>query len=210
VAGKARVHELAKELGVTSKQLLSIAQDLGLYVRSPSSTIEAADARRLRDVVTGRGHATAARRTWPHRPVGNNPYSQSRRLPPAAVSRPLTSSSRLRPSSAEVRPDDDSFGADLRRAQAKSKRIRAAHTPRTNPFIDILYARTPSLQIVGQPIPDVVREWAQMWIKEWFEPKDVAAWMDAGLRGNEAHRAAQLCREGWTPDDWARHGGQST
>ncbi len=73
MAGKARVHELAKELGVTSKQLLSKAQDLGLYVRSPSSTIDAADARRLREVLTGRGQATPGGRAWPHRPVGNSP-----------------------------------------------------------------------------------------------------------------------------------------
>ena len=43
MAGKARVHELAKELGVTSKQVLSKLQDLGEYVKSPSSTVEDAD-----------------------------------------------------------------------------------------------------------------------------------------------------------------------
>jgi NAD(P)-dependent dehydrogenase (short-subunit alcohol dehydrogenase family) len=40
-----------------------------------------------------------------------------------------------------------------------------------------------------------------MWIEEWSDADDVA-WMDLGLKGNDAHRAAQLCRGGWTPDAW--------
>ncbi|MEV1114768.1 translation initiation factor IF-2 [Actinosynnema sp. NPDC049800] len=49
MAGKARVHELAKELGVTSKELLTKLADQGEYVKSASSTVEAPVARRLRD-----------------------------------------------------------------------------------------------------------------------------------------------------------------
>ncbi len=61
----------------------------------------------------------------------------------------------------------------------------------------------------GEPIPGAVHEWARMWTNELFEPDDVAAWMDAGLKGNEAHRATELCREGWTPATWAgRRGGR--
>ncbi|MGH3911040.1 MAG: translation initiation factor IF-2 N-terminal domain-containing protein, partial [Pseudonocardiaceae bacterium] len=48
MAGKARVHELAKELGVTSKEVLSKLADLGEYVKSASSTVEAPVARKLR------------------------------------------------------------------------------------------------------------------------------------------------------------------
>ncbi|MDQ4117197.1 MAG: translation initiation factor IF-2 N-terminal domain-containing protein, partial [Actinomycetota bacterium] len=55
MAGKARVHELAKELGVSSKQVLSKLQDLGEYVKSPSSTVEAPVARKLRDAMAGGG-----------------------------------------------------------------------------------------------------------------------------------------------------------
>ncbi|MBP2338428.1 translation initiation factor IF-2 [Saccharothrix coeruleofusca] len=43
------MHELAKELGVTSKELLSKLADQGEYVKSASSTVEAPVARRLRD-----------------------------------------------------------------------------------------------------------------------------------------------------------------
>jgi len=49
VAGKARVHELAKELGVTSKQVLERLKDQGEFVKSASSTVEAPVARRLRE-----------------------------------------------------------------------------------------------------------------------------------------------------------------
>jgi translation initiation factor IF-2 len=48
VAGKPRVHELAKELGVESKVVLAKLTEMGEYVKSASSTIEAPVARRLR------------------------------------------------------------------------------------------------------------------------------------------------------------------
>ncbi len=48
MAGKARVHELAKELGVTSKQLLETLNEQGEFVKSASSTVEAPVARRIR------------------------------------------------------------------------------------------------------------------------------------------------------------------
>ncbi len=44
---KVRVYELAKELGVESKVVLAKLQEMGEFVRSASSTIEAPVARRL-------------------------------------------------------------------------------------------------------------------------------------------------------------------
>jgi hypothetical protein len=49
MAGKARVHELAKELGVTSKAILTRLSEEGEVVKSASSTVEAPVARRLRE-----------------------------------------------------------------------------------------------------------------------------------------------------------------
>ena len=49
MAGKARVHELAKELGVTSKEVLARLKEQGEFVKSASSTVEAPVARRLRE-----------------------------------------------------------------------------------------------------------------------------------------------------------------
>ncbi len=48
MAGKARVHELAKELEVTSKELLETLNELGEFVKSASSTVEPPVARRVR------------------------------------------------------------------------------------------------------------------------------------------------------------------
>ncbi|MCH9761885.1 MAG: translation initiation factor IF-2 [Actinomycetia bacterium] len=53
MAGKARVHELAKELGVTSKEVLARLNDQGEFVKSASSTVEAPVARRLRESFGG-------------------------------------------------------------------------------------------------------------------------------------------------------------
>ena len=47
--GKARVHELAKEFGVDSKTVLPKLKEMGDFVKSASSTVEASVARRLRE-----------------------------------------------------------------------------------------------------------------------------------------------------------------
>ncbi|WP_207386554.1 translation initiation factor IF-2 N-terminal domain-containing protein, partial [Protofrankia symbiont of Coriaria ruscifolia] len=49
MAGKARVHELAKELGVDSKTVLAKLKDLGEFVKSASSTVEAPVVRKLKE-----------------------------------------------------------------------------------------------------------------------------------------------------------------
>jgi translation initiation factor IF-2 len=48
---KVRVHELAKELGVTSKEVLAKLADLGEYVKSASSTVEAPVIRKLKEAM---------------------------------------------------------------------------------------------------------------------------------------------------------------
>ncbi|MHA7650705.1 translation initiation factor IF-2 [Mycobacterium sp. ML4] len=59
MAGKARVHELAKELGVTSKEVLARLTEQGEFVKSASSTVEAPVARRLRESFGGGKPAAA-------------------------------------------------------------------------------------------------------------------------------------------------------
>jgi translation initiation factor IF-2 len=61
VAGKARVHELAKELGVTSKEVLARLNEQGEFVKSASSTVEAPVARRLREALGGGKPAAGAK-----------------------------------------------------------------------------------------------------------------------------------------------------
>ena len=50
---KVRVYELAKELGLESKELLSTLNEMGEFVRSASSTIEAPVVRRVTEKVKG-------------------------------------------------------------------------------------------------------------------------------------------------------------
>ena len=63
MAGKARVHELAKELGVTSKEVLARLSEQGEFVKSASSTVEAPVARRLRESLGGAKQAAQKAKT---------------------------------------------------------------------------------------------------------------------------------------------------
>ncbi|WP_062206071.1 translation initiation factor IF-2 [Streptomyces sp. NBRC 109706] len=58
---KVRVYELAKELGVESKVVMAKLQELGEFVRSASSTIEAPVVRKLTDALSA-GNGGASRR----------------------------------------------------------------------------------------------------------------------------------------------------
>ncbi|WP_344254108.1 translation initiation factor IF-2 N-terminal domain-containing protein, partial [Actinoplanes campanulatus] len=58
--GKARVHELAKELGVDSKTVLATLKEMGEFVKSASSTVEAPVARRLRGALEQGGAIPAS------------------------------------------------------------------------------------------------------------------------------------------------------
>ncbi|WP_257155552.1 translation initiation factor IF-2 N-terminal domain-containing protein, partial [Streptomyces sp. Ru87] len=58
---KVRVYELAKEFGVESKVVMAKLQELGEFVRSASSTIEAPVVRKLTDAFQqGNGSGRAA------------------------------------------------------------------------------------------------------------------------------------------------------
>ena len=60
---KVRVYELARELGVESKEVLAKLQEMGEFVRSASSTIEPPVARRLIDAMPAAPEGAAAKKT---------------------------------------------------------------------------------------------------------------------------------------------------
>ncbi|ASR54267.1 translation initiation factor IF-2 [Cellulomonas sp. PSBB021] len=68
---KLRVYELAKELGVDSKTIMTKLTEMGEFVRSASSTIEPPVVRKLRDTypAAGGGAAQPAARPAPSRPA---------------------------------------------------------------------------------------------------------------------------------------------
>ncbi|WP_298801115.1 translation initiation factor IF-2 N-terminal domain-containing protein, partial [uncultured Pseudonocardia sp.] len=108
MAGKARVHELAKELGISSKQVLSKLQDLGEYVKSPSSTVEAPVARKLRESVGGGNGSPKPGRPGPvpGPPRGNTPMPGPRPGPqrPAAPQAPAAPAAPAQPAVSPAQP----------------------------------------------------------------------------------------------------------
>jgi hypothetical protein len=92
VGGKVRVHELAKEFGITSREILARLKADGENVKSASSTLEAPAARRLREALRAMPpqQPTAAPRATQRRAVGTTPSQ-----PKAAASTPARQSSRL-------------------------------------------------------------------------------------------------------------------
>ncbi|MFD9029884.1 translation initiation factor IF-2 [Streptomyces sp. NPDC059567] len=84
---KVRVYELAKEFGVESKVVMAKLQELGEFVRSASSTIEAPVVRKLTDALQGPGGSagkTAAKPGAPRKAAPSKPSAPS----PAAAARP--------------------------------------------------------------------------------------------------------------------------
>ncbi|MFI6473739.1 MULTISPECIES: translation initiation factor IF-2 [unclassified Streptomyces] len=84
---KVRVYELAKEFGVESKVVMAKLQELGEFVRSASSTIEAPVVRKLTDALQGPGGnagKSAAKPGAPRKAAPAKPAAPS----PAAAARP--------------------------------------------------------------------------------------------------------------------------
>ena len=74
---KVRVYELAKEFGVESKVVMAKLQELGEFVRSASSTIEAPVVRKLTDALqqgkSGAAGSTAAKPSAPRKQAPAKP-----------------------------------------------------------------------------------------------------------------------------------------
>ncbi|MBZ3904161.1 translation initiation factor IF-2 [Streptomyces brasiliscabiei] len=81
---KVRVYELAKEFGVESKVVMAKLQELGEFVRSASSTIEAPVVRKLTDALQqgSGGGKPAPRKASPARPAAPSPAQAARPAAP--------------------------------------------------------------------------------------------------------------------------------
>ncbi|MGZ0237918.1 translation initiation factor IF-2 N-terminal domain-containing protein, partial [Streptomyces sp. CPS1] len=81
---KVRVYELAKEFGVESKVVMAKLQELGEFVRSASSTIEAPVVRKLTDAFqggNGKSAKPAPRKASP-KPAAPSPAQAARPAAP--------------------------------------------------------------------------------------------------------------------------------
>ena len=91
---KVRVHELAKELGVSSKTLLAHLKEMGEFVKSASSTIEAPVVRRVQEnppVPEAGAKKAAAKKaapTAPKEPTAATPGPRPGPAAPAAPAKP--------------------------------------------------------------------------------------------------------------------------
>ncbi|QHA07168.1 translation initiation factor IF-2 [Streptomyces broussonetiae] len=108
---KVRVYELAKEFGVESKVVMAKLQELGEFVRSASSTIEAPVVRKLTDAFQGGGNGKSAGKPAPRkaspRPAGPSPAQAARpAAPKPAAPKPPTAPAAQQPAapSAPVTP----------------------------------------------------------------------------------------------------------
>ncbi|MFF0357301.1 MULTISPECIES: translation initiation factor IF-2 [unclassified Nocardia] len=144
MAGKARVHELAKELGVTSKELLAKLKEQGEFVKSASSTVEAPVARRLRESLASKsapaGDAKPAARPGP---------SQAAR--PAAKPTP-GGGPRPGPRPAPAAPAAATPAAPVAPA-AESAPVEAKPAPAARPTPAAAQSAAPAAKPAGAPAP---------------------------------------------------------
>ena len=135
MAGKARVHELAKELGVESKVVLAKLKEMGEFVKSASSTIEAPVARRLREEFVARPAPISAPVAAPvAEPAGAakapaKPAPQKRTAkpvptPPPASKPVMQGEPKIRPASAH---DIEVAAAEARAAVLKAEPVSYTH-----------------------------------------------------------------------------------
>ncbi|HSF26770.1 MAG TPA: translation initiation factor IF-2 [Actinomycetes bacterium] len=95
MVAKVRVYELAKEIGVESKVVMAKLQELGEFVRSASSTVEAPVVKKLREAFPAAGGAAPA----PARPARKAPTAPADgAVPaPAAPGRPAPAGAAPKP-----------------------------------------------------------------------------------------------------------------
>ncbi|APE36013.1 translation initiation factor IF-2 [Nocardia mangyaensis] len=124
MAGKARVHELAKELGVTSKELLAKLKEQGEFVKSASSTVEAPVARRLRESLASKS-APAADAKSAARP-GPSPAARPGAKPTPGGPRPGPRPAPAAPAAAATPPAPAAPAAPATPAPAESTPAPAA------------------------------------------------------------------------------------
>ncbi|MEU7283281.1 translation initiation factor IF-2 [Streptomyces sp. NPDC045431] len=127
---KVRVYELAKEFGVESKVVMAKLQELGEFVRSASSTIEAPVVRKLTDALQGPGGNAGKSAAKPGAPRKAAPAKPS----PAAPSRTEGASAAPAPSPAQAaRPAAPKPGAPAPKPAAAEKPSTPAPGPRPTP-----------------------------------------------------------------------------
>ena len=122
MAGKARVHELAKELGVSSKTVLAKLSELGEFVKSASSTVEAPVARRLREVLAAEQQAQQEQKSAPSEETASKARSADKK----AAKKPVVPSPAQLAAKKPASAHDIEVAAAQKRAEQLKKEQEAA------------------------------------------------------------------------------------
>ncbi|RKQ33355.1 translation initiation factor IF-2 [Kocuria tytonis] len=127
---KPRVHELAKELGITSKEAISKLQELGEFVRGASSTVEPPVAKKLRTAFPAGGDTAAASKPAPAAKAPaqgtKKPASSAPRPGGRTSAKPATSADAGKPAATQDAPAADAAKSD--RSSASADATPAAET----------------------------------------------------------------------------------
>jgi translation initiation factor IF-2 len=135
VAGKARVHELAKELGVTSKEVLAKLKEQGEFVKSASSTVEAPVARRLRDAYPNPNAPKGGAKNGPRPKPAARPQAEAapapapaapQTTPPAVAPGPRPAP---KPAAAQPAPEQPSAPAPAPAPQPAAAKVETEAAP---------------------------------------------------------------------------------
>lgn len=137
---KLRVHELAKELGMPSKEVLAKLKDMGEFVTSASSTIEAPVARRVRAAFPNAGKKKgeeaseskgAAKKPAPRKPAPKKPAKASAEKSEAKpVEKAKTERPAPKPKASDDAPDQAPSAAPKPGARANAPKPGAPKPPR--------------------------------------------------------------------------------
>ena len=164
---KVRVYELAKELGVESKVVLAKLAELGEFVRSASSTVEAPVVRKLKDAMPAAPAAEAkpkratkkaaapkeAPPAQPDAPAAEAPPAPAAEAPPGGSAQPPLSDSAVpapAPKPAGPRPGNNPFTGNV---AARETPRPAAPRPGNNPFTGNTGMGRPAPGVPGIPRP---------------------------------------------------------
>ncbi|HSN42609.1 MAG TPA: translation initiation factor IF-2 [Propionibacteriaceae bacterium] len=123
---KVRVYELAKELGLESKELLKTLNDMGEFVRSASSTIEAPVVRRLNEKMKSESGAAPAAPAPTARPGTSTPTPSA---PAPAAPTPAAPAAEAKPAPVAEAPAPAPVAPSARKASAAPGPRPQAATP---------------------------------------------------------------------------------
>lgn len=134
---KPRVHQLAKELGISSKEAIAKLQDLGEFVKGPSSTVEPPVEKKLRSAFPKKDSADngAAEKSAPSPAATPNPAAKSGASAPkpgAPAPKPAA-----KPASSAPKPGSapkPAANAEKPAAQTEKPAAKSGPRPGNNPF----------------------------------------------------------------------------